>query len=131
MMLSSISVYNATDPSQSIPIYPIGKGSSKYSFIMPPFGVSVSATFETGTSVGENNSIMVSVYPNPTNNIVTIETASLKHIRISNLLGQTIYDGNANGDTFEYDFDRHGAGIYVIRIETASGMAVKKVSVTR
>ena len=84
-----------------------------------------------GTSVAENDAINVVVYPNPTNGKVTIEAEDLKHITISNLLGQTIFDGNAIGNIFEYDFSKHKTGIYLIRIETANGMAVKKVSVVR
>lgn len=131
MMLSSISVCNATDPAQTIPVYPIGKAGSKYGFIMPPFGVSVNATFTAGTSVNENNDVPISVYPNPTYSQIKIEAENLKHITISNLLGQTVFDGNASGNEFEYDFSKHKAGIYLIRIETASGVVVKKVSVTR
>ena len=131
MKLSSISVCNATDPTQIIPVYSIGKANSTYGFIMPPFGVSVTATFVAGTSVNENNDIPVSVYPNPTNGQVKIEAENMKHITISNMLGQTIYDGNASGNAFEYDFSKHEAGIYLIRIETAHGVAVKKASVTR
>ena len=47
------------------------------------------------------------------------------------MLGQIVYEGNASGDVFEYDFGGHGAGLYLIRIETANGLAVKKVSVAR
>lgn len=60
-----------------------------------------------------------------------IEGEDIRHITISNLLGQTIFDGNASGNAFEYDFSKHKTGIYLVRIETASGVAVKKVSVTR
>ena len=32
---------------------------------------------------------------------------------------------------FAYDFGKRGAGLYLVRIETANGVAVKKVSVTQ
>lgn len=131
MTLSSISVCNATDPTQSIPVYPIGKAGSKYGFVMPPFGVTINASFVAGTSVNENNDVPVSVYPNPTNGQIRIEAEDLKHITISNMLGQVVYDGNVSGITFEYDFSNRETSIYLIRIETANGVAVKKVSVTR
>ena len=131
MMLSSISVCNVSDPTQTIPVYPIGKSSLKYGFIMPPFGVSVTATFAAGTSVGENNSISASVYPNPTNGQIKIEAESLKYITISNMLGQCVYEGKASGKAFAYDFGRHGAGVYLVRIETGEGVATKRVVVTR
>lgn len=87
----------------------------------------------SGNSVNENtnSSISVTISPNPTDGTVSIEAESLKHIIICNLLGQTIYDGNASGNAFTYDFSKHKAGIYLIRIETKEGFATKRVVVTR
>lgn len=132
MVLVSIKVVNANDPTQIIPISPSGKAASTYSFTMPPFEVVVMATFKSsGASVDENNSVEVAVYPNPTNGLVKIEAESIKHVSISNMLGQVVFDGKVGGDAFEYDFSGQKSGIYLVRIETASGVAVKKVSVTR
>lgn len=83
-----------------------------------------------GTGVGENN-MLVSISPNPTTDKVAIEAEKLRHITISNMLGQIIYSDKAEGNAFEYDFSNHNAGIYLIRIETESGVAVKKVLVER
>lgn len=132
MVLVSIKVCNANDPTQIIPITPTGKAASNYSFVMPPFEVVVMATFTTAnTSVEENitASIPASVYPNPTTGFVKVEAEGIRHISISNILGQVIYDGNVTGNEFEYNFSMHGKGLYLIRIETTSGVAVKKVSV--
>jgi hypothetical protein len=94
--------------------------------------VVVIATFKnSGASVNENSSVEVAVYPNPTNGLVKIEAESIKHVSISNMLGQVVFDGKVVGDAFEYDFSGQKAGIYLVRIETAGGVAVKKVSVTR
>ena len=124
MTLSSLTVYNASDPSQTVPL------DWAY-FLMPPYDVVVKAVFVVNNAVGEGNNIAVSACPNPTNGQVKIEADGIKQITISNILGQVIYEGKANGDVFEYDFSRHEAGIYLVRIETASGEAVKKVFVTR
>ena len=75
--------------------------------------------------------IEANVYPNPTNGHIIIEAENIKLIRISNMLGQVIYEGKASGNEFEYDFGKHSPGLYLIRIEAASGMAIKKVSVTQ
>ena len=132
MALVSIKVVNANDPTQIIPISPSGRAASTYSFTMPPFEVVVMATFKnSGASVDENNSVEVAVYPNPTNGLLKIEAENIKHISISNILGQVVFDGKVGGDAFEYDFSVQKAGIYLVRIETASGVAVKKVSITR
>lgn len=83
------------------------------------------------TGVAEDTGNVITVYPNPTNGQIKIEVEDLKHITISNILGQTIYEGNANGDTFEYNFGKHDSGLYLIKIETANGMVAKKISVVR
>ncbi len=131
MMLASLIVSNANDPAQTIPVYSIGKNSLIYGFLMPPFDVIITATFGPVTAIGENNEALALVYPNPTNGQVKIEAENIKNITINNMLGQTIYECNASGNAFGYDFSKHKAGIYLIRIETANGVAVKKVSVTR
>lgn len=92
----------------------------------------IGQAFKTqGNDVDENGSMDVAVYPNPTNGNITIEAEDLKYIIISNMLGQIINEGSASGNMFEYDFGKHGAGLYLIRIETADGVALKKVSVAR
>ncbi len=131
MSLSSLTVCNANDPSQTVPAYPIGKNSYIYGFLMPPFDVVIKAVFTNGASIDEGNSIAVAVYPNPTNGLLKIEAEGIKSVCINNMLGQVIYEGRANGDVFEYDFGKHEAGVYLVRIETARGVAVKKVTVTR
>ena len=83
------------------------------------------------TNVAEVSDNMVSLYPNPTNGLVRIEAENIKHITISNALGQSIYASCVNCDVFDYDCGRHGAGLYFIKIETANGMALKRVSVTK
>ena len=131
MSLSSLTVFNASDPSQTVLVYPIGKASSMYGFLMPPYDVAVKAVFVLDNAVGESNSIAMSVYPNPTNGQVIIEAEGIKHVTICNALGQVIYESKTEGDVFEYDFSGQKAGIYLARIETANGVVVKKVSVTR
>lgn len=126
----SIIVSNVNDPTQIIPVTPVGKTAYSYSFVMPPYAVSVSATFNY-TSINENEPLLASVYPNPTDGRMTIKAEDLKHITISNMLGQVIYEGNASGNEFVYDFDQHGEGVYLVRIETSSGVVTKRVVVTQ
>ena len=127
MQLASITAYNTTNPSQIVPISPIG---NSYVFVMPPYAVTVSAIFEDGNLIIEEScGLSANVYPNPTSGQVRIEAEGLRHVTISNMLGQTVYEGNACGNAFEYDLGRHGVGLYLVRIETANGMAVKKVTV--
>lgn len=132
MYLTSLKVYNSSDPTQIIPVSLVGKTTSTYSFTMPPFGVAVVATFASGTSVSENTlKVPASIYPNPTSDRVTIEAENLRHVTIFNMQGQMVYESRATGNSFEYDFTRHVSGVYLIRVETADGVASKRVVVTK
>ena len=131
MIIDSILVYNPDNPSVVVQLYQIGKGSSIYAFLMPSFDVEIKVVFKPGSAVGENSGIEVSVYPNPTNGQMKIEAEGIKSVCINNMLGQVIHEGEACGDVFEYDFGKHEAGVYLVRIETARGVITKKVTVTK
>ena len=85
------------------------------------------ARVKSNTGVSEDFEKCIIIYPNPTNGIVFIESEDIKHITISNMLGQTIFEGNASGNVLEYDFGKHEKGVYLIRIETAIGEATKHI----
>ena len=86
---------------------------------------------EDCTGLSEDSEDAITVFPNPTTGQIKIEAEGLKHISISNLLGQCIYESKANGNEISYDFGKHEAGIYLVRIETAEGVVTKRVVVTR
>ena len=132
MALASISIGNASEPTQTIPYYFPGKGSNTIGFIMPQFAVTVTATFHvSGAAVGEVGDIAVSVYPNPSSGIVRVEAENLRSVGVFNALGQQVYDIPTGGNEFEIDLGDHEPGIYLIRIETASGMTTKRVVLTK
>lgn len=132
MGLASLKVCNANDPMQIIPVSPAGKAVLTYKFTMPPFEVVVMATFTANTSVNENivDIIPTNVYPNPTTGFVKIEAENIRHITISNILGQILFSTKANGNGFSYDLNGHEAGVYFIRIETKNGVITKRVVVS-
>lgn len=130
MTLSELIVYNATDPTQVIPVSPISL--LEYEFTMPPSGVMVMASFTTGTLVDEIYSdTPVVVNPNPTSGIVKIEAEKIRHISAFNMIGQQIFNGLACGDEFKLDLGNREPGIYFIRIVTASGIITKRVVLTK
>ena len=85
----------------------------------------------SGTNVDELAESKYNVYPNPTTGKICIKVEGLQYVNISNVLGQVIFDDKVNCDRFEYDLSKYGEGLYVIRIEAASGTAIKRVAVTQ
>ena len=95
-----------------------------------PYGLNGFNEFiEDCSVVSETGSIVTAVYPNPTEGIIKIEAENMKYISIFNMLGEKVFECSANGDTFEYDFSRQGAGVYFIKVETVKGIETMKVTV--
>ena len=95
-----------------------------------PIGLNGFTTFvEDCDAVAETGNALPTLFPNPTNGIVSIEAEGLRSISIYNLLGECLYQGTADGHAFTYDFSRHEAGIYLIVIETAHGTTTQRLSV--
>ncbi len=86
--------------------------------------VEVTAIEEVGV-----NGLMI--YPNPTNGNLNIEVESMKRITIANALGQVVFDKEVDSDNEIIDMAQYETGIYMVRIVTDGGVAVKRVSVVR
>lgn len=111
---------NLTVPCECIPAYEASEWHYHFTTIV-----------EDCTGFPENGEDFITVFPNPTNGQVRIEGENLRHIIIYNAIGQQVYNRETSNDVFEYDFHNHKEGLYLIRIETESGVAVKKVLVER
>ena len=48
-----------------------------------------------------------------------------------NILGQTVYDHEVEGDKAQIEMAQFGIGTYMIRIHTDEGILVKRVNVIR
>ena len=80
-------------------------------------------------AIPEVESKGTAVYPNPTQGRVTITAEGIRHISIYNIIGVKVFESNVNGDSFDYDFSGHNAGVYLVRMETAKGIEAKLVTV--
>jgi len=90
----------------------------KYDFFVAKLAAS---TCGTAVSTDKFNNITVNVYPNPTTDIVNIETQeTLQNYEVYNVLGQQTQQGSFNGSN---QINLHGAtaGTYFIKIITAQG----------
>ena len=72
----------------------------------------------------------VSVYPNPTNGMLNIAGQGTMHISVMNVLGQTLQETCSEGNT-TLDLSQYESGMYLVRIETESGVVVQKVNVRK
>lgn len=77
--------------------------------------------------INESNE-SVSVYPNPTTDKVNIVAFGLNHITMYNILGQVIYDSDADGNMTTIDMNQYQAGVYMVRVTTENGESTKLIS---
>jgi len=79
-----------------------------------------------GYGVDENQSIAVSVFPNPATNFISIICENLKSLEIYSLDGKQIIKTTVSGNETQVDISELNCGIYLIRIETAVGIVNRK-----
>ncbi|WP_340113883.1 BspA family leucine-rich repeat surface protein [Maribellus mangrovi] len=72
---------------------------------------------------------VISVYPNPTNGSITIETGSSGHclINITTLNGQLLLSKKMEGIKDEIDLSFLGSGIYIVRISSEGAVRTDKL----
>ena len=99
------------------------QGGSGYSFILWAF-------VDDYDCLGEVNG-EVAVYPNPTQNVVNVVAPGINHITLLNVLGQVLYDTEAEGNSHVLDLSQYESGMYLVRVSTESGVVVKQINVVR
>jgi hypothetical protein len=73
-----------------------------------------------------NNSLNISIYPNPTSDNITIETPQKSEIEILNIQGQSIKSFTAISNKTTIDVSGFAKGLYILKVKTEKGIAVNK-----
>jgi hypothetical protein len=70
----------------------------------------------------------LTIYPNPANGIVTIESSEeLQQVTCFNSLGEVLFKADNNSSKNQFDLRTIPSGIYLIQVKTKSGSTVKKI----
>jgi len=117
-----------------------GSGSSFW--MMPDSHLNITVD-QDGSTTGDNSYVymvvgesaidlsVVKVYPNPAGTHLFVESpAPIEQIRVMNTANQVIYtNSQVNSDVYELNVGRFAPGIYMVQVETLTGMALEKVQV--
>lgn len=89
--------------------------------------------FDQHLGIGEMASgCEMRLYPNPATNHVVVESdADIEHIYISNTLGQQVSSIACHSQQQAVNISTLANGTYIIRIQTAKGMATRRLVVTQ
>lgn len=83
------------------------------------------------TDVNDMTASNVAIYPNPANNVVTVENAENAQITIVNMVGQVVASQVANSNRESINISDLSNGTYVIRIENGNEVSTQKLNVIR
>ena len=78
-------------------------------------------------AVDENVAAEVTLFPNPTNNAVTVKTEGLQEIAVYGVTGQQVFKAKADSNETTVSFSSLPDGVYYLRIATSQGILVRKV----
>jgi hypothetical protein len=73
----------------------------------------------------------IAVYPNPARNILNItSTSDITHVTVMNYVGQVVYNQRVVEDNnLELNVSNYETGVYMVKVETAAGILVKKITI--
>jgi uncharacterized Ntn-hydrolase superfamily protein len=91
-----------------------------------------------GINTNSNDLVSVKIVPNPTKDYIVIDITGLLHevvvISIYNSFGQQVFEkshNNLNVDNLSFDLSGFPEGIYILRIESDTKRAVKKITLLK
>ncbi|MES2558296.1 MAG: DUF4465 domain-containing protein [Bacteroidota bacterium] len=74
-----------------------------------------------------NGTIAVSMYPNPAQHSINIETNERAKVTIMDLNGRTLLESDVEANNTTVSIESLKTGMYLVRVETSEGVATKKL----
>ena len=107
---------------------PYGTGGAVNYYSNWGFAPLIRANFDASLAVETNTLNGVSVYPNPSEGIITIanDNNDENTIVISNVAGQVVYNQSSSADT-SIDLSSFGSGLYVVNVSNENGSLIERV----
>ncbi|QAA80446.1 T9SS type A sorting domain-containing protein [Aequorivita sp. H23M31] len=94
--------------------------------VNPPTASKVESSFECELVGIAENAINISVFPNPTQDFVTINISQPVHFNVFSTLGQQLFSGEITPNNKQIDFSNLAAGIYYLQFENEMIRIIKK-----
>lgn len=104
-------------------------GTSSVGCVSAPVTVTVQVIVCTGINANRIENVKVSIYPNPSNGLFTIEsnTSEVKNIIVTDVNGKLIEKLNTQSQTQTLDIRKYDDGVYFIKVGTLYGDKTMKV----
>jgi len=84
--------------------------------------------FQTLSNAIPVKDVLVKIYPNPTTNVLNIETVSnLKSIELYDVNGRILEINKLNLNRAVFDISKYKSGLYFVKITTEDGSKIEKI----
>lgn len=83
------------------------------------------------TSINENISDKVELYPNPSKDKVNVKAEQMKSLSVVNMTGQVVMRQDVDADEITLDLGTLTSGLYILNIETESGMMTRQINIIK
>ncbi len=92
----------------------------------------VTVEFELIDGINEATENVVSIYPNPANNVVNVKmNTTISKIEVVSLNGQIVAESLLNNNEGSINISNIANGMYFLRIETANGITMNKIQISK
>ncbi len=120
-------VYVISNTSERLGVWALPKADNQ--FTTPASAGQKITISHTGLADIKDPSNLVSVYPNPAKDYVTVEcsASNMEKVSLYDLKGRLIYSENTSSNRFELSVSNLQAGVYILKAKTADGTAVKRI----
>lgn len=89
----------------------------------------VNVEFELdGTGISENNSIFLSIYPNPSNGVFSIDSDGLYTLEVLDMQGRLMVRRSLENGLNVLDINAFANGIYLVRVNNANHVYTTRIS---
>ena len=72
---------------------------------------------------------MMTIYPNPTHDEMTLSLEGLRRYEIIDMNGQTVMQGQASGNRYTIDVSDLASGLYLVKTYNGQSWSISKVQV--
>ncbi len=109
-----------------------GNTSNTYTLSNLAANSTVTVEFKLNVGVNEAAQNVVSIYPNPANNVVNVKMDNIIHkIAVVNMNGQVVAESVINNMEGSINTSSIANGMYFLRIETANGITMNKIQIVK
>lgn len=81
------------------------------------------------TSIEENQGKYVMMYPNPVKDVLKVKAEHMTSLTIVNIMGQVVVRQDVESDEVVLELGYLQSGIYLVRIETLSGVVTRQINI--